>query len=574
MSPWLILLALGVLVLTALSYRRRKIMRRVSERVEGSDRFVDIGVEMSVVRADPNGDTQLPGGRMGRVLRVHRWGGVVDTHASPPRFVGPSRNPRKWFCSEDQEPIILHSDDLPLAILMQGSMGSGKTTALGMWHHRRWCHHLGEYREGGQTAPTLKRLGLVKDEMIRMYAANWCRYVQRDDFTGFEMCDGTLIRFVSTHRQSASQGSPIQGFNWSWCGRDEMQDQVEEHEHIEARGRASKNAGTYYKQLGTATAKDDPDWRTLRDRLDTAKGSDGKPLWNIRHVYGRNSPFVAPAYWDGLKATMSARQYAKNVENKDVGPERATYPSWSREHNLITVQDLGWTNVTAHELRGSGHNLAMLAGHDPGELWDVSLFLRAFVRKRDEGAYFAGRVKPFWVVLGELNTEQSTTEHHIKKFLEAIRERWQLNLLDRKGRVTSEVNQILVRADPAGNTDSKTDKSVYTQFANAQVKCKPAAWNADNTGHGRVPREAAVEMIDALFCNADGERRLFVARNPDGTPAAPMLVKAIESSERDSDGKAENAPKGKNDKTHWPAALRYALWAVERPRLQLRAREQ
>ena len=48
-------------------------------------------------------------------------------------------------------------------------------------------------------------------------------YVQRDDFTGFELCDGTRIRFQHTHRQSAAQGSPVQGFNWSWAGRDEMQ---------------------------------------------------------------------------------------------------------------------------------------------------------------------------------------------------------------------------------------------------------------------------------------------------------------------------------------------------------------
>jgi hypothetical protein len=195
------------------------------------------------------------------------------------------------------------------------------------------------------------------------------------------------------------------------------------------------------------------------------------------------------------------------------------------------------------------------------------------VTSRNEQNYHAGRVRPFWVVLGELNTERSTTEAHITKLLESVRERWQLNLLDRRGRVTSEVNQILVHADPAGNTDTRTDKSVYTQFANAQIRCRPAAWNSDHTGHGRVPREAGVELVNTLLCNAAGERRLFVARNADGSPAAPMLVKALEQSERDEAGRAENSRKGKGDVTHWPAALRYALWAIERPRLQLQARE-
>jgi len=548
-------------------------MRRVAERVEGFDRFVDVGVVMHVVRADPKGKTELPGGRTGTILRTHRFGGVIDTKAEVPAIVGPSRSPRVWFCSEDQEPVILHDDSLPIAILMQGSMGSGKTTALARWHYVRWIHHLGERREGGQTAPTLQRLGLVKEEMLKAYGANWCRYAQRDDFTGFEMCDGTRIRFVSTHRQSAAAGSPVQGFNWSWCGRDEMQDQVDEHEHIEARGRAAKNGGAYYKQLGTATAKDDSDWRTLKDRLSAAKGTDGRRLWDIRQVYGRNSPFVAPTYWDALRATMSAREYAKNVENKDVGPERATYPMWSRETNLITVPDLGWANVTAHELRGSGPNFSMLVGHDPGELWDVSLFLRAFVENRYERDYYLGKRKPMWVVLGELNTEQSTTEEHIKKLLDRVRSEWSLNLMNRQGLVTNEINRVLVRCDPAGNSDNRTDKSVYTQFANAQIACKAAAYNADHTGHGRVPREAGVELVNTLLCNAANERRLFVARKHDGSPAAPMLVKALESSERDDAGKAENARKGKGDVTHWPAALRYALWAVERPRLQLQARE-
>jgi hypothetical protein len=584
LNRWLlpVLVALGVLaMMTNASLRRRTIMRKVAERVEGFDRFVDVGVEMRVVRADPRGTVELPGGRMGVVLRTHRWGGLLDTHATPPQIVGPSRKSRRWFCSEDQEPIVLHPDSLPMGLLFQGSMGSGKTTALAMWHHRRWVDHIGEIdpngnrvrREGGQTAPTLQRLGLVKAEMLKLYAPNWGRYVQRDDFTGFEMCDGNGIRFVSTHRQSASAGSPVQGFNWSWCGRDEMQDQVLEHEHIEARGRAARDGGTYYKQLGTATAKDDPEWRTLRDRLREAKGDKKQSLWDIRFVYGRNSPFVSPSYWASLAATMSPREYAKNVENKDLGPERATYPTWSRETNLITVPDLGWTNVTAHELRGIGPNYTMLVGHDPGELWDVSLFLRAFVETRDEADYYRGKKKPFWVVLGEFNTEQSTTEAHIKGLLETVRERWQLNLLSRTGKVSSETNQILVRADPAGNTDTKTDKSVYTQFVNAGIKIKPAAYNADNTGHGRVPREEGVELITSLFCNAAGERRLFVARNADGSPAAKMFVRAIEQSERDLAGKAENHAKGKGDQTHWPAAGRYALWAIERPRLQLRARE-
>ena len=544
-------------------------MRKVSERVEGVDRFVDASVAINVVTATktPGKETVEINGRTLYVLRKIRRGGWIDTKSAPPVLLGYSGdvNARPWYCSEDQEAALFHKSDTQIAQLIYGSEGAGKTRLLCMWHYLRWIDNIGQYREGGQTAPTLGRLGLVKMEMLQAFAPNWGRYAARDDFEGFEMCDGTRIRFRYSHAQSKAKGTPIQGFNWSWCGRDEMQDQVDAHADIQARGRSAKNAKYY--QLGTATAKDDPEWRTLRDKLEQSG------LWLRRTLLGPRSPFVHPDHWEAMKATMPLREYKRRVLAMDLPPETATYPEWSRETNLITVQDLGWTDVTRHELRAAGPNYTLLVGHDPGTTIDVSLFLRAYVNSRDEQKYHAGRVRPFWVVLGELNTEQSTTENHIIRLLDVVRDRWQLNLLDRKGRVTSEVNQFIVHADPAGNTDARTDKSVYTQFANAQIRCRPAAWNSDHTGHGRVPREPAVEMVNTLFCSAAGERRLFVARNADGSPAAPKLVAALESSERDLAGRAENQRKGKGDVSHWPAALRYALWAIERPRLQQQARQ-
>ncbi len=578
MNRWLIalvaLLAIGGCMRTNQSQRRMAIMRKVADRVEGFDRFVDIGVKLTVVRASPSGEIALPNGLRVAAVRWHRWGGVVDTKAAHPYICGPSRAPREWLCSEDQEEIILHPDAAPRGSLVVGSEGSGKTTALAMWHHRRWVENLGEFREGGQTAPTLNRLGLVRHEIDKLWRANWCRYVSRDDFEGYELCDGSRIRFRHTHQQSSAQGSPVQGFNWSWAGRDEMQDQVDVHEDIEARGRAAKHGGLYYKQLGTATAKDNPDWRTLRDMLEAGADASGKKLWLRRMLYGRHSPFIAPEYWDGLKSKMSAREYDRRVNAKDVGPELATYPDWSRETNLIAVPDLGWTDVTAVELRGSGANYQLLVGHDPGTLVDVSLFIKAYVPNSKQAAYGRGLFKPWWVVVGELNTEQSTTEVHIKRLLETVRERWMLNLLTPMGRANPNGEQMLVRADPAGTTDNRTDKSVYTQFANAGIRIKPAAYNSENDGHGKVPKDPGIEVVNTLICDAAGLRRLYVARLADGSPAAPKLVAALEASERDMAGKAETQRKGPADVSHWPAALRYALWAIERPRLKLLPKEE
>ncbi len=564
----MIVVLLVIAMLTGNVSQARNAVRDLQDEIHAADRFVDVGVLLSVVRSDPKGSALIDGVPPVSVVRVHRFGGVIDTKAERPRIVGPSRSPVRWFCSEDQEQIILHADSIPLGQLVIGSEGAGKTTCGVMWLYLRWLEHIGEFREGGITAPTEVRLSLVLRELFRMFPSNWYSY---QISTGIvTMCDGTRHRAISTYQQSATQGSRIQGFNWSWAFRDETQDQIHVHEDIQARLRSAKNGRA--KQLGTATAKDNPAWRTLRDKLEESKTDSGEKLWLRRSLLGMRSPFVSPRHWEGMKATMSPREFKRRVLAMDLPPETATYPEWSRETNLIVPQDLGWSDVTRNELRGSGPNYTLLVGHDPGTTIDVSLFMRAYVNARDEHGYHAGRVRPFWVVLGELNTERSTTEAHIKKLLEVVQERWQLNLVDRKGRVTSEVNQVLVHADPAGTTDARTDKSVYTQFANAQIRCRPAAWNDTHTGHGRVPREPAVEMMNTLLCNARGERRLFVARTPDGSPAAPKLVAALESSERDHAGKAENAPKGEGDVTHWPAALRYALWPIERPRLK-QARE-
>lgn len=541
-----------------LTHKRRQLERELEAEVHAIDRFVDIGVVLRTVVADPNGEELLEGKPKLRIVDEKKYGGIVDTKANPPKLVGPSRQPQVWYCSPETKPVILHSNSDPAGQVVYGSLGAGKTSALVQWTYFRWLESLGEKREGGITAPTEARLDLVLREIENLFPAHWYRHRVAEGV--IEFVDGTQLRLVSTYQQSRAQGTRIAGYNWSFCARDEAQDQVDEHEHIQGRLRAAKHGRA--KQLLTCTAKDDPDWRTLRDRLDTAVDKNGNHLWIRRTLYGTNSPFVHPAYWEQQRAQMTARRYAQLIEAKDIGPERQTYFNWSRETNLITVPEIGWEDVTTHELRGSGPNLRVLVGHDPGTLFDVSLLLKAYRRP--------GEKKPIWVVLDEVTTEQNTTEHHIAQLLAKVNERWpELNRTDQLGRPISDGPQVLVRCDPAGNTDTRTHKSVYTLFANAGVKIKPAAWNATNDGHGKVPLDPGIELVNTLLCAEDGTRRLFVARKPDGSPAAPKLVAAFETDERDLAGKAETQRKNKRDTSHWPAALRYAVWLIEKPRLQI-----
>ncbi len=556
--PWVALavalVALGTSVLNNTTYRRRKAERVLHEAVHGAERFVDMGVVLRVVRADPDGEELLEGKPRVVVLREHKLGGLVDKSARPPRFIGPSPDPVVWYCSEDQEPLILHSDELPLGLLVYGSEGAGKTVCLAMWHFVRVLQHLGEGREGGQTAPTEPRLEMVRAEMFALYRPTWYRYRASDNLLRF--IDGTKIRLVSTHRQSEAQGSRVQGFSWSWCGRDECQDQVEVHEDIESRGRAAKAAA--YRQLATATAKDNPRWRTFRDaRLSNPK------KWVKYTLLGRNSPFVDPKFWEDKRADMSPREYKRRVEAQDVAPERVLYSSWERDHNLRPVPIYA-IDITAELLRPWGSNLQLLVGHDPGNLFDVSELLKAYRLPRV--------AKPVWWVVGEVTTEQSTTELHCQALLKVARDQFHCNEVDWKGRPVEDGPRMLVRADPysdSGAGDSSPDRSVYTVFRRHNILIHAAAYKAstDKVKVGRVPKEGRIDMVQTVICDAAQTRRLYVACDERRLPVAPKLVEAFETCERDEGGHAETQRKDKRDMSHWPAGLGYGLWVLERPRL-------
>jgi hypothetical protein len=567
LSRRVIAVALAALaVATMLSnrtYRKRAQERAIlTDKVEEyasraeTGRYVDVGVELRIVEQDPNGEELIPGmPRMRLVGDPMQFGGIADIKAVPPVIVGPSPDPIVWHVSRAQAEVLLHYDERKLAQLVYGSEGAGKSRTLAYWHYFQWIAHFGEGREGGQTAPTGQRLEFVRAEMLKIYPPEWFRYYIADE--RFEFCDGTRVQLVSTHRQSAAQGSPIQGFNWSWCGRDESQDQLDVHEDIESRGRSAKHGR--YHQLATATAKDDSDWRTLRDSL----VSSGR--WERRQMSIFQSPFVAREFIDTKKDTMSPREFLRRYGREDgsiddLPPELAVYPSWSRKESLVQMPDIGWIDVTARELAGQGvGNLSFLVGHDPGAMFDVSIVLKAYA--------WPGRALPTWVVIDEITTERTTTEQHVATLLDRMRTRWGANLLDRYGKTTTTGPCMFVRADPYGNNDSKPDRSCYTLFRNEGIRISPAVYNDAGDGPGRVPKREGIEVVNTLLCNARELRRLYVAADARGVPVAPRLVKALESSELDDHGNAETEKKNEKDQSHWPAALRYALWAIERPRL-------
>jgi hypothetical protein len=551
--------AIGALVLTNETWAQRVEERALEREVNAADRFVDVGVTIKVVVQDPAGAELIPGMPRLRVVGAPRHlGGVIDTGAVPPRLVGPSQRwgtgkpgavpPRVWYLSEAQAEIVLHNFPLTqpdvMGQLVYGSEGAGKTHALAVWHYVRWIEHLGENREGGQTAPTETRLEFVRREMFNLFDPAW--YTYRVDDARFVMCDGTRIQLVSTHRQSKAQGSPVQGYNWSWCGRDEGQDQVDVHEDIVNRGRSARRGGELYHQLITATAKDDSDWRSLRDVL----VNSGR--WVKRGLSIYFSPFVTAKSIADKVVTMDAREVLRRYGRPDgtvddLPPELAVFYGWDRKRNTAKRPQIA-TDVTSAILTqyGSymqrGARFSLVCGHDPGIIYNTTEVAKLIM--------FGG--VPAWLVVGELRTEQTTAQAHavaLKKYLQDTFG------IERGG------SKAAVFIDPHGKGDSDTD---YQTHYMAMQHVGLDAFDPAPMTH-MISRSARVQMTNRLLMPAGSEPRLIVALDDHGKPVAPHLVESFETmrkrpGETDPEGVRRKDTK---DPTHPTAALGYLLWPFE-----------
>ncbi len=526
-------------------------------------RFIDLAVELRVVRASPSGKTSLAGKPPLSVLRTHRLGGRWDCKLR--RFSGAPRRRVVWHVSERQEAVILDRGTERTRKLLYSAEGGGKTVTAGMWAIVQVIHlaMAGVFVAGGATAPTGKRLKTLVaavceripvDSPRARREGSWATYFANEHELRF--VTGHVVQFRATKKASEATGSPVQGYTWAFSVDDELQDTVENgaDPDIEARLRGVQVS----RRLGTATAKDSPRWRSFRDE----KQATGD--WQIERIQFHENPFVWPDHWDRMKRNMSPREWLRRGLAMDVGPERMTYTSWDREHNLRPIPQLGAEDVTTQVLAQWGQNLSLLVGHDPGKLCDVSLMLKAY--------RLHGQPRHVWFVVDELTTDQTTTEQHVVALLKVLQEKWACNLEDWRGNRSASGKQAFIRADPysnSGNDNRSPDKSVYTIFRKYGLAILPAALKASvtETKVAAVPKDAGISMVNGLLMNAANERRLFIACDDKRQPVAPKLVEALEMSERDGDGDAETQRKDRYDLSHWPASLRYALWTLEKPRM-------
>ena len=557
---WLAFVAIGAPMFSDLTWRKRQQERELRDFAEDADRYVDVGVELCVVVEDPNGEAFIPDKPKLRIVRRHYAGGIIDTRANPPRIISSSQRRTVWYCSEEQEAIILHADDEQLGQLIYGSEGGGKTETLPMWHFWRWLEHLGEQREGGQTAPTKQRLEVFLEAFRARIPERWYRY--RSSKRIIRMCDGTKIRLVSTHRPSSASGSPIQGFGWSWCGMDEAQDSTERWDDVESRGRAARvvNGRSWYKQARTCTAKDTGVWREAKEKL----LSSG--IWKKRTLLGLASPFIPRSFWSDKAKTMSRREYERRVLAMDVGVELAVYYGWDRTRNL-TVRPRIATDVTSAVLDDyqsyvcPGARFSIGVGHDPGNIYNTSVIYRLVMLDKS----------PTWFVVGEYQTKQTTARQHARGLRAHLERHFGVELRLPNGRHDPDSSKAAIFCDPHGKGSGDTDyQTVYMAF-------QAEGLDVFSPARKQIKRNARVGMVNRLLCDATDTPRLMVACLPGdarelgpafevlGIPSRSALIDAFESLEKkagDDDPEGSQA-KDVDDKTHAPAALGYGLWVFE-----------
>jgi hypothetical protein len=446
----------------------------------------------------------------------------------------------------------------PLWQLVQGSEGSGKTYALAMWCGLRVLEHVGHDREIGITAPVTKRMRHVQNAIRKTWPAHWYRW--REVLHQYQFRAGPTVQLVSAHTSRSDEGSPIQGANWVAHGGDELQDHFDKEDDIVMRGRSAPDGR--YKRLNTSTAKDSAAWRDFRRVV------EGSPVWRFAKMLGTANPLVSPEHWARLRAGgMTQREWDRRVLALDVPPEKQLYYNWRRTNddgtpaNLMPIP-IGAVDVTADVLASYGRRIGVLVGHDPGTLQHVSMFLKAYKLTPRDRHYR-------WFVVDEVTSPESTVRAHVADVLKRLQEHHGCNLTDWKGRPSESSPVALVRIDPHTQTGTEhPGRDLYTVWRQFGLIALAAAYQPGTTKPQTIKKESRFDLMNVLLCDDVGgaERRLLVACNDRGAPAAPRLVSAFESLERNEAGEGEADGKGKGDLSHWPAAVGYAVWQVERPR--------
>ena len=494
---------------------------RLEELLFVHGRYVDVAFQFRLWRrvdgAARPGEL-LPtvyGGRYDKLLRLYVPVGPDD----PPLKV------QEISCHEGQLPLLLHNDSKILRLLALGTPGVGKT--FGATRAAAKLCAMRPNSIGGMVGPTNdRRLILWRDFLELVEPLGWVKEV-RQTRKEIVLVNGTVVQVLAASKPSHAKGNPLQGRSWDWCVADESQNiEDEAHAEIATRGR---RAGTDYKIFETCTNQMIPEFRLRLERLKE------DPQVQIVKMRGRDNPWITPEWWERLKGDLSDREYRQLIEVEDLQPESLVYSAFSYKENVQPLP-VNALDITAHLTQKHFNKVASyIVGQDFGVLVNASIILKAFQGK--DGT-------PVWWVIDELTTYGQNAEVHGTLLKELLPNQ----------------DDVLVIADPHINT-KEVDKSDYHLFRKTGWTLHPATHYA-----GHIPVKHRISMMNTLFRDAHGVRRLFLDCDATRRPRAKKFAEALMTLQYDHSGRPQPPRKDRKDMTHWPDGAGYGVFPFERLR--------
>lgn len=475
-------------------------------------------------------DAASPPGKPGALL-PGLFGGTWDRRTRSYVGTEPARpeDISELLCHPGQLEALTFDRPQVMRLMLLGGPGSGKTRLLSLieakWSVTR------PSTTGGAVAATRDRVEVLWQDVLSTLPHHWIDEV-REHAGEIILVNGRKLEFVAAKEPSKLVGSPIQGRSWRDAVVDETQNVHDRAQmDIDERGR---RAGAEYMVVETATRV--AHLGHFEDRLDRYKQSRYHGIIRLNPL---ENTFVTAAYWERFKASYSEQDWRRRIMSEDIAPEWLTYSAWHRRENVRPAPRTSEHDVTRELTRERFGHLQQIptgfdwvVGTDWGTLCTASIWLKAFRSPK------TGKVE--WFAMREtISGSDSNAAYHVKQLAQV-----------------RSLHEFIIVADPGINTKNP-EQSDYHLAANEGAVVRPA-W------HQPIEVKHRVSMLNALLCDAHGNRRFFIDCDEHGHPRCPLLARSFLQVTIAPDGKLEGNKKDYQDPSHFAAAASFGMFPWER----------
>ncbi len=504
---------------------RKEYYERVLSLCRQHDRFVDIACQLVVYKRGPDG-TAVPDYELPKV-----YGGKYDRMAK--RYVGPADTVAKFSVSPSQVEFLTCETAAP-RVLAIGAQGGGKTEMAilaGVLFALETPNGIGLV-----VAPDRDKTNIAWDKFLALVQPHgWVDDIRKAD-NQVILVNRQVVNFRGAKRSGKSDASPIVGLGAQWVVEDEQayMDDVTIRE-VNARGRIAKN----FRVRSTAT--NEPNHRF---QLRLSKWRTKPEQCKIITVDGYANVFTSLEHWDRFKSQLTEPEFDRYVRGLDIPADGRVYPAFSSTDSIRAIPQqpqIGSLDVT-REITAAKYQqpFEYIVGLDFGRTVTAAVVAKAF-----KGT---GRDERLWYLTDEITVRDRTTDYMGRQLLE---------------RFGGDPSRFVVIADPHGqpspNNAKEVDRSDYVIFRRMGINIFPASYS-------RISRKHRYSMVNALLRDANGVRRLFVARDASGAVRCDKTVESMTMlmyGPNDEPETHDKGSRGGEDLTHYTDDVGYLLFPFE-----------